>query len=130
VTLPTPEQLIELYGLQPLEPEGGLFRQTYRSAHGTAILFLLRGDAATRTHRLHADELYHFYLGDPVALRVETPDGDARTLLLGQDALGGQRVQALVAAGCWQSASVPSGGWALLGTTMAPGYDPERCEFR
>ncbi|MGH9777147.1 MAG: cupin domain-containing protein [Candidatus Acidiferrales bacterium] len=140
----TAEELIELLKLEPLPIEGGLFRQTYHSTeniprsalparyHGdkpfaTAIYFLLTSDpdSFSALHRLPTDEVYHFYLGDPVELLLLFPDGGGRRIVLGQDILHGQLVQFVVPAGTWQgSRLIPGGRFALLGTTMAPGFDP------
>ena len=139
----TPEQLIELLELEPLPVEGGMFRQTYCSAEtipqaglparyrgdkpfATAIYYLLTSDpdSFSALHRLPTDEMYHFYLGDPVELLLLFPDGGSRRIVLGQDLLHGQQVQFVVPRGVWQgSRLVPGGRFALLGTTMAPGFE-------
>ena len=126
----TIEQLIEQLHLVPLSEEGGLVSQTYVSEFaidgkcaGTAIYYLLRGESFSHLHRLTGDELYHFYLGDPVELTELLPDGTCQTTVLGQDIAGGQEIQHLVPAGNWQGSRLAEGGeWALLGTTMWPGY--------
>lgn len=140
----TVQQVVELLKLEPLPVEGGLFRQTYVSAESiphsalperyrgdkpfsTAIYYLLTSDADSFSalHRLPTDEIYHFYLGDPVELLLLFPQGGGRRIVLGQDILSGQQVQNVVPAGAWQgSRLVPGGRFALLGTTMAPGFDP------
>lgn len=129
----TAQALIEKLGLEPLPLEGGMTMQTYVSAFqvdgaaaGTAIYYLLSGDAFSHLHRLSGDEMYHFYLGDPVELLELLPDGTAKTTILGQDVAGGQQVQHLVPAGNWQGSRLADGGeFALLGTTMWPGYTQE-----
>lgn len=141
----TPEKIIETLGLEPLPIEGGLFRQTYVSSEsikrdylpdryvtdkpfGTAIYYLLTSDpnSFSALHKLPTDEIWHFYLGDPVELFEMHPDGSSRRLLLGQDIMNGQMVQHVVPAGVWQGSRVIGGGeFALLGTTMAPGYTLE-----
>lgn len=127
----TAETVIELLGLTPLAGEGGLCRQTYVSgvktwsgeAAGTAIYYLLRETSFSHFHRLTGDEVYHFYLGDPVELTELKPDGTASVTVLGQDLSAGEQVQHLVPAGNWQGSRLAEGGkWALLGTTMCPGY--------
>ena len=139
-----PERLKELFNLQPLPGEGGLFAQTYQSdaeipagalpkgytgAHpyGTAILYLLTAEPGSFSalHCLPTDEIYHFYLGDPVEILLLYPDGSSGHAVLGQGVLAGQHVQLVVPAGVWQGARLREGGqFALLGTTMAPGYTP------
>ena len=146
----TAAQLIARLGLEPLHGEGGLFRQTYRSgltlpaaalpaAYGglekpcaTAILYMLtaEADSFSALHRLKTDEIYHFYLGDPLEMTLLLPDGSSRRLVLGPDILGGQHVQVVVPAGVWQGSRLaPGGRYALLGTTMAPGFTPEDFEL-
>ena len=141
----TPEQLIEIFDLEPLPIEGGLFFQTYCAEEnisreglpgrypdgkpfGTAIIYLLTSDpdSFSALHKLPADEIYHFYLGDPVELLQLRPDGSSERFMLGQDLLGGQKVQHVVPRDVWQGSHLlPGGEFALLGTTMAPGYTDE-----
>jgi len=131
------EEIIRLLGLRPLEPEGGFYAETYRSPEAlpaemggvrclaTAILYLLEEGRHSRMHRLASDEIFHHYLGDPVEMLLLHPDGTGRTCLLGKDLLSGQRQQFLVPRGIWQGARVvPGGTFALLGTTVSPGFDP------
>lgn len=138
-------RLIERFGLRPLPGEGGLYAESYRSPStipppalppgyaagprtiGTAIYYLLTSapDSFSALHRLAGDEIYHFYLGDPVEMLLLYPDGSSRQVTLGPDVLHGQEVQFVVPGGCWQgSRLLPGGRFALLGTTMAPGFDP------
>lgn len=132
----TAQQIIDALGLEPLPLEGGMVLQTYRSrltvggqAAGTTIYYLLSGSDFSHLHRLTGDEIYHFYLGDPVELLELLPDGAIKTTILGQDILNGQCVQHLVPAGNWQGSHLlPGGQFALLGTTMCPGYTDEGYE--
>jgi uncharacterized protein len=137
----TAAQIREILKLRPLPTEGGYFAETYRSelaipgaalpasfggprSLATAIFYLLTPDAFSALHRLRADELYHFYLGDPVELLELRPDGTSEVVRLGQDVVAGAHLQHLVRAGVWQgSRLVAAGAWALLGTTMSPGFD-------
>ena len=145
----TAERVIALLGLEPLPQEGGHFRETYRAdessareclpprytgarPHGSAIYYLLRDDTFSALHRLRSDEVYHFYLGEPVETLLLYPDGRDETLILGPDIEAGQRVQAVAPRGVWQGsrlATATPGGFALLGTTMAPAYDPADFEL-
>jgi predicted cupin superfamily sugar epimerase len=136
----TADRLIAALGLRPLPREGGWYRETHRSplmlpasalpppfAGGrptsTAIYYLLTPDNWSALHRLPADEVYHFYLGDPVELLLLALGG-GDVVTLGPDVLGGQRPQAVVPAGVWQGSALrPGGAFALLGTTVAPGFD-------
>ncbi len=141
--MPTAREIADALGLEPLPEEGGLYRQSYAAdetiaaaalpprygrdkALSTAIYYLLtdEADSFSALHRLPTDEVYHFYLGDPVELLELHADGTRRRVLLGPDVLAGQRVQHVVLRGVWQGSRVlPGGRYALLGTTMAPGFD-------
>ncbi len=126
------EEVIERLGLVPLPVEGGFFRQSYRSAArlpdgnpaATAIFFLMSApDDFSAMHRLDSDELFHFYLGDPVESLFLHPDGRVERVVLGQDIFGGECLQKLCPAGVWQGHRVmPGGSWSLIGSTMAPGF--------
>ena len=131
--------LIEHFGMLP-HPEGGFYRETYRSAghipasglpesfagsraFSTAILFLLRGGERSRLHRIRQDEVWHFYLGGPLRLVMLEEQG-ARSVILGPDVLAGQMVQFTVPAGFWFGAAPCEGTtFALTGCTVAPGFD-------
>ena len=137
----TAERIIRLYNMKPLPGEGGYYVETYRSAesldrsslperygsdrpYGTAIFYLLTPDTKSRIHRLKSDEIYHFYMGDPVQLTLIHPSGTIKVLFLGHDLRAGQFVQAVVPAGIWQGACLLEGGqFALMGATIAPGFD-------
>lgn len=131
----TAEQAIEFLKLQPHPVEGGFFRETYRSAGslqrdgltrsiGTAIYYLLTPKTVSALHRLPGDEVFHFYLGDPVRMLQLWPDGSTRTLTLGTNLETGEVPQLVVPGGVWQGSVLIEGGkFALLGATMAPGFD-------
>jgi len=140
---PTAAQLIEHLGLEPLTFEGGCFRQTYVAQEsiaadalpvryggprnlGSAIYYLLTSepDSFAAMHRLETDEIYHFYLGDLVEMLLLYPGRRGERIVLGPDVLGGQHVQFVVPRGVWQGSRLVYGGsFALMGTTMAPGFD-------
>lgn len=140
------EKIVQKLNLLPLTGEGGLFTQTYRSSleiptdvlsgnytgtskpAGTAIFYLLtdQPNSFSAFHRLPSDEIYHFYLGDPLEMVLLYPDGSSQHILLGQDLFNDQCLQFVVPAGVWQASSVaPGGRFSLVGTTMAPGFTPE-----
>jgi predicted cupin superfamily sugar epimerase len=138
----TAAEVIARLGLEAHPTEGGYFRETYRSArsfeagepysgprsHGTAIYYLLTADTCSAMHRLPGDEVFHFYLGDPVEMLELHPDGRSTRTLLGP-VLGEMTVQHTVRAGTWQGSILLDGGrWALLGATMAPGFSYEDYE--
>lgn len=128
-------------------PEGGHYRQTYRAelilakeslpreftgarAASTAIYFLLEGEEFSALHRLRSDEVWHFYVGSPLVVHVIGGDGDYSEILLGNDLAAGAVPQAVVKAGCWFGSRVKDGrGFALVGCTVAPGFDFEDFEM-
>jgi len=127
------EQIIERFGLEPLEPEGGYFKRTWTGvdrADGSAIYFLLTPATFSAFHRIKADELWHFYAGDPVEhwqLRSGLP-ALGRRLGSAVLAAGREEPQVIVPALTWQGARLApaSGrfprGWALLGCTLCPAW--------
>jgi uncharacterized protein len=135
------EALKKTLGLIPLPQEGGSYAESYRcsetlhaeclpSRYGgsrsfaTAIYFLLTQDSFSALHRLASDEVWHFYLGDPVEMLHLSLDGAARIVQLGADLARGMRPQVLVPKGVWQGAHLMSGGnFALLGATVSPGFE-------
>jgi predicted cupin superfamily sugar epimerase/GNAT superfamily N-acetyltransferase len=117
------EEVIHRLGLLPLGFEGGFFRETSRTPYATSIFYLLTPDSSSLMHRLKSDEIYHFYLGDPVDLTLLHPGGRAEVARLGSN-LSDERVQFLVPAMSWQGSQLlPGGRFALMGTTMAPGFE-------
>jgi len=128
----TAQDVIERLDLSPLPGEGGYYRQTWRNGSGTAIYFLLTPgeDGFSALHKLTETEIYHFYAGDPVRLALFPPDGPPREVLLGSRLHRGEVPQYVVPAGTIQGSRLAEGGrWALLGTTMAPGFTPEGFEL-
>ena len=135
------QEIIAALGLKPLPLEGGYYRETHRCAESlsaavlpprygrdkammTAIYYLLTPDTFSALHRLPTDELFHFYRGDPVHMLQLWPDGSSRVAVLGGDVLAGQQPQLVVPRGVWQGSSLaPGGTFALMGTTMVPGFD-------
>jgi predicted cupin superfamily sugar epimerase len=103
-------EIASLLGLVPLPHEGGYYAETYRSAASTAIYYMLTPDDVSALHRLDADEIYHFYLGDPVEMLVLEPGGGSALVTLGRDIAAGQRVQHVVPRGTWQCSRLAAGG--------------------
>nr|WSY53546.1 cupin domain-containing protein [Streptomyces sp. NBC_00886] len=132
----TPEDLVAHYGLEPIPREGGLFRRTWAGPErsdgrpeGTAIVALLTAPDFSALHRLPTDEVWHFYLGDPLELLLLAPDGTSSAAVLGPDVRHGQHVQFTVPGGTWMGARVVAGGaWTFFGCTMAPGFTYEGYE--
>jgi predicted cupin superfamily sugar epimerase len=131
----TAEEIKALLNLEPHPREGGFYRRTYVSAStvnlprgsrptGTAIYYLLEPEAFSEMHVLASDEIFHFYLGDPVEMLQLHPDGRSAVFTLGPDIKAGQQVQLVVPAGVWQGSRLIDGGKAaLLGCTVTPGFD-------
>jgi predicted cupin superfamily sugar epimerase len=131
----TAGEIKSLLNLSSHPVEGGCFRRTYTSPgtvelprgirhHGTAIYYLLEAGVFSEMHVLDSDEIFHFYLGDPVEMLQLYPDGTSAVFTLGQDLAAGQLVQLVVPAGVWQGTRlIGDGKVALLGCTVTPGFD-------
>jgi uncharacterized protein len=129
---------IEHLSLSP-HPEGGYYRATYKSeltiardalparyggdrSASTAIYFLLDAQNFSAFHRIASDEVWHFYAGDSLVVCIIDPDGNYSELHLG--AGDDEEFQAVVKAGCWFASRVKdAAGFALVGCTVAPGFD-------
>jgi predicted cupin superfamily sugar epimerase len=128
-------------------PEGGYYRQTYRSdlkiaraglppvfpgdrQAATAIYFLLEGKNFSAFHRLRSDEVWHFYAGAPLTVHVISPSGEYSAISLGADLDAGQVLQAVVPAGCWFASHVADWkSFAVVGCTVSPGFEFEDFEL-
>ena len=130
---PRPEQLVELWNLTTMPTENVLFWQSYVDDKigpdgkplCSAIVALLVDDpdVFSDMHRLPTDELWHFYLGDPIELLLLSPDGTDELIILGHDVLAGQQVQTVVPSGTWMGARLrPGGEYGVYGNAMAPGF--------
>ena len=124
------DRLIQLLDLKP-HPEGGHFRETFRDcgpapagrAHSTAITFLLKAGEVSRWHRVDVAEVWHFYRGAPLELRI-----GKQVHILGNDIDEAQAPQIVVPAGAWQAAR-SLGDYTLVGCTVAPGFAFEHFEL-
>jgi len=130
---PNADDLMRLWQLSPMPTEKVYFTQSYVDPKtGTdgkplcsAIVGLVTDDPSTFSdmHRLPTDEIWHFYLGDPIELLLLHPDGRDQLVVLGHDVLAGQEVQHVVPAGTWMGARLrPGGQYGVFGNTMAPGF--------
>lgn len=137
------QEVIDRLRLVPLSIEGGYFRETYRASLmipaealpaergyagprscATAIYYLLTPDAFSALHRVRSDEVFHFYAGDPVEMLQLGPGDAGRVVTLGNDLIAEHMPQVVVPAGVWQGCRLAAGGrWALMGCTVAPGFD-------
>lgn len=131
---------IESLGLVP-HPEGGHFREVYRSADrlpaaglparygadrcaATSIYFLLEGAAISRLHRLRSDEIWYHHAGGVLLLSMILPDGTCHGIRLGADPAGGATPQAVIPRGAWFGARLESESeFALVGCAVAPGFE-------
>jgi predicted cupin superfamily sugar epimerase len=141
IAMLTAQQVIERLRLEPLTIEGGYFRETYRStlllaadalrheyggprSVSTAIYYLLTPETFSIMHCVNSDEVFHFYAGDPVEMLQLPSVGGGRIVPISNDLAAGHEPQVIVPAGVWQGCRLVRGGrWALLGCTVAPGFD-------
>jgi uncharacterized protein len=141
--MPTAQEIITALRLEPHPIEGGYFRETYRStgiipveslppeyssqsgrSMGTSIYYLLEADTFSELHRLPTEEVFHLYLGGPVRMLQLFAGGASREIVIGTDIEAGEQPQVIVPAGVWQGSRLEPGvDFALLGATMAPGFD-------
>ena len=135
------QQIIDRLQLVPLTIEGGYFRETYRSTltvpasalpntyagdrnASTCIYYLITPDTFSAIHRVKSDEIFHFYAGDAVEMLQLWPGGEARVVTIHNDLTDGHEPQVVLPAGVWQGCRLVRGGaWALMGCTVAPGFD-------
>lgn len=127
-------QIIRRLALQP-HPEGGWYRETYRhtgddGSRGdvTAIYYLLQKGEKSAWHRIDALEMWHWYAGSPLLLKMTRTGENLRQVKLGGNVLAGEEPQAVVEKGVWQSAE-PMGDWVLVGCTVAPAFSFEGFEM-
>jgi predicted cupin superfamily sugar epimerase len=137
----TADEWIHCLKLTP-HPEGGFYRESYRSSgliaesslpsgmkgarcYGTAIYFLLRAGQVSRWHRIKSDELWFYHAGAPLEVIVLLNDGIEKKLQLGLDLSAGQHPQVVVPAGCWFGSRIVNGreDFSLVSCTVSPGFD-------
>ncbi|UII25038.1 cupin domain-containing protein [Fulvivirga maritima] len=127
---------IDSLGLLP-HPEGGYFKETYRSDFrveftgfngirnvSTGIYFMLGENDFSAFHRIKSDEMWHFYEGSALEIHMIYPDGNYKMVKLGRNIEKGEVFQFVVPAGCWFGSRLgKEGDYALVGCTVAPGFD-------
>ncbi|MCY1665770.1 cupin domain-containing protein [Rhizobium sp. SL86] len=130
----TADEIITTLAMQP-HPEGGWYTETFRDengaarGHSTAIYYLLKAGERSHWHRVKdAAEVWHFYAGGPLKLRLAKDGESAREEILGLDLAKGERPQVVVVADEWQCAE-PLGAFTLVGCTVAPGFVFEKFEM-
>lgn len=134
------KKIIEYLQLKP-HPEGGYFKETYRSNgviskanlstkfsgdrnYCTGIYFLLPSDTFSAFHRINQDEIWHFYKGTTLILHVISPEGDYSKIKIGNTITDNEVLQFVVPATHWFAAEVLSkNSYALVGCTVSPGFD-------
>ena len=134
------DHLIKLNDLQP-HPEGGWYRQTYKSKEivianalpgrfkgdrvfSTAIFFLLMQGDFSAFHRIKSDECWHFYSGWPLLIYVIEQNGELKIISLGNDFEKEQVFQYVVPANCWfASRPAPGSEYCFVGCTVSPGFE-------
>ncbi len=134
------EQIVKELNLEP-HPEGGFFKETYRSEgiigqdvlekqyqgdrnYSTGIYFLLTSENFSAFHKIKQDEMWHFYDGSPLCIHSINPEGIYKKTMLGRNFSAGETPQYLVKGGYWFAASVPQQNtYSLVGCTVAPGFD-------
>jgi len=131
-------ELIKYLDLQK-HPEGGYFKETYRSlsshqlgedgfpnqrSYATGIYFMLQKNDFSAFHRIKSDEMWHFYIGNPITIYVLTASEGLQEIHLGQDLANGESLQAVVPANAWFASELKvKESFALVGCTVAPGFD-------
>jgi predicted cupin superfamily sugar epimerase len=133
--LPSAAAIIARLELKP-HPEGGHYRETFRDkrvdTNGrsvcTAIYFLLARGESSHWHHIDAAEVWHFYAGSALTLRIAHDGGTEHKVRLGSDIAAGERPQAIVPAHAWQAAE-STGDWTLVGCTVAPGFEFAKFEL-
>ena len=134
------QTLIEKLKLTP-HPEGGYFKEVYRSKgvievkddnlqlygnrnYCTSIYFLLTSEVFSAFHRIHQDEIWHFYEGAPIIIYVISPSGELKSYTIGNDLLKEQEFQVTIPANHWFAAKVDKeNAYGLVGCTVSPGFD-------
>jgi len=121
-------EIIARLELKP-HPEGGYYRETFRDsrtdangrARSTAIYFLLARGERSHWHRIDAVEIWHYYAGHALTLKIADDDGQW-SFKLGANLAAGEQPQAIVPPHTWQAAE-STGDWTLVGCTVAPGFE-------
>lgn len=131
----TPDYWIKFLDLEP-HPEGGYFKETYRSVENvinrngqqrsasTGIYFLITSENFSAFHKIESDEMWHHYEGDALFVYVIHSDGNLEIIRIGKNAEKGEKLQAVVPAGSWFASRVNTpNSYALVGCTVSPGFD-------
>jgi uncharacterized protein len=143
----TANDVIKKLDLKPLPEEGGYYKEIYRAEgtipkeslpkhsgkrnYSTSIYYLITPEEFSGLHRVASDEIFHFYLGDPVKMIQIYPSGKLEEIVLGPELKKDQAPQVVVKNGVWQGTRLIEGGkWALMGCVVAPGFEFEDFETK
>lgn len=134
------QEIIKILDLQP-HPEGGYFKETYRSKgeintdlldenyngkrnYSTCIYFLLTSDNFSAFHKINQDEIWHFYEGSSIILHTLSEEGKHQKFLIGNSLNDHERPQLIVPGNHWFAAKIKDkNSYALVGCTVSPGFD-------
>jgi predicted cupin superfamily sugar epimerase len=134
------KEVIKKLDLVPLPEEGGFYRETFRSnrivksevlgekSECTCIYYLITEESFSALHAVDQDEIFHFYAGSSVEMFQFTTDGESEITTIGNDIFNDEIPQVIVPNGVWQGTKLKEpkeGAWALLGCTVAPGFEIE-----
>ncbi len=140
------KEIVEKLRMTP-HPEGGFYKETYRSSgvipkdilengfmgdrnYCTAIYFLLTSDNFSAFHKIKQDEIWHYYEGSSLCVHVIGLDGKYNKYKVGMDLDKDELPQLVVPAGCWFASGVEKeNNYSLVGCTVSPGFDFEDFEL-
>jgi hypothetical protein len=136
----TVQSLVQQFNMLP-HPEGGYYKETYRSLEtiqhealpirfggnryfSTAIYFLLEQGNFSAFHKIKSDECWHFYAGQSLLVYVLQPNGNLSIIRVGNNLEAGDTFQYVVPANCWfASEPAPESDFSFVGCTVAPSFD-------
>jgi predicted cupin superfamily sugar epimerase len=97
---------------------------------GSALYFMLTPQEPVKLHRIRNDQLYHYYLGDPIEVLMLLTDGTTQQHIVGPDLRAGHTVQLFIPGNTFHTARVTgTGKWFLGGSTEWPGVEPQDVEL-
>jgi len=123
---------VKLTFLSPQALAAGALPAPFSDARpvGSALYFMVTPEAPVRLHRIRNDQLYHYYLGDPIELFLLHPGGSSERIVVGPDIAAGQHVQFLLPGGTFHTARLLGNGrWFLGASTEWPGVIPADVEI-
>src|SRR5277367_2381547 len=123
---------VKLTFVSPQALAGGALPAPFADARplGSALYFMVTPQAPVRLHRIKNDQLYHYYLGDPLELFLLHADGRSERIVVGPDIAAGQRVQFLIPGNTFHTARlVGQKRWFLGASTEWPGVIPDDVEI-